>query len=155
MRPPPRSTRTDPRFPYPQLFRSPQPQNRPLWFGGDPEAPLKRIAKWGDGWSPFLTPPEKFPEALDYIQSQPDYHGRPIELFFPIEAMKLGEGHVENTAAAETIGSWNVQATIDLCGWLAELGVTETIIHLPQPDVSAAYLERPHWTAAEIMPKVE
>src|SRR3546814_15362257 len=94
----------------------PKPQNLPLWFGGDAEAPLKRIAKWGDGWSPFLTPPEKFPEALDFIHSQPDYHGRPIELFFPIEAMKLGDGNVENTAAAETNGSWNVQATIDQTG---------------------------------------
>src|SRR3546814_9905838 len=81
----------------------PKPQNLPLWFGGDAEAPLKRIAKWEDVWSPFLTPPEKFPEALDFIHSQPDYHGRPIELFFPIEAMKLGEGHAENTADSEPI----------------------------------------------------
>src|SRR3546814_11702314 len=68
--------------------------------------------------------------------------------------MKLGEGHVENTAAAETIGSWNVQATIDLCGWLAELGVTETIIPLPPLDSYDAYLERLRWVAEEIMPKV-
>src|SRR3546814_7639673 len=65
--------------------------------------------------------------------------------------MKLGEGHVENTAAAETIGSWNVQATIDLCGWLTELGVTETIIPLPPLDSYDAYLERLHWVAEEIM----
>ncbi|WP_257540951.1 TIGR03619 family F420-dependent LLM class oxidoreductase [Sphingobium sp. CFD-1] len=132
----------------------PKPRNLPLWFGGDAEAPLKRIAKWGDGWNPFLTPPSQFPEALDFIRSQPDYHGRPIELFFPIEAMKLGDGHVENKAAAETIGSWNVQQTIDLCGWLGELGVTETIIPLPPLDSFDAYLDRMRWVAQEIMPKM-
>ncbi len=132
----------------------PKPQNLPLWFGGDAEAPLKRIAKWGDGWAPFLTPPEKFPDSLEFIRSQPDYHGRPIELFFPIEAMKLGDGHVENSDVANTIGSWDVQATIDLCGWLADLGVTETIIPLPPLESYAAYRDRVHWVAEEIMPKV-
>jgi len=132
----------------------PKPKNLPLWFGGDAHAPLKRIAKWGDGWSPFLTPPEKFPESLDFIRTQPDYHGRPIELFFPIEAMKLGDGHVENAAAANTVGNWDVQATVDLCGWLGGLGVTETIIPLPPLDSYEAYLDRLRWVAEEITPKV-
>lgn len=132
----------------------PKPQNLPLWFGGDAQAPLKRIAKWGDGWSPFTTKPERFPDSLDFIRSQPDYHGRPIEVFFPIEAMKIGDGHVENAAAAETIGSWDVQATIDLCGWLGDLGVTETIIPLPPLDSYEAYRDRLRWVAEEIMPRV-
>jgi len=132
----------------------PKPRNLPLWFGGDAAAPLKRIAKWGDGWLPFLTPPEKLPQSLDFIRAQPDYHGRPIELCFPIEAMKLGEGHVENKAATNTIGSWNVQATVDLCGWLGDLGVTETVIPLPPLDSYEAYLDRLRWVAEEIMPKV-
>lgn len=134
---------------------APKPRNLPLWFGGDAAAPLRRIAKWGDGWSPFLTPPDKFPESLDFIRSQPDYHGRSIELFFPIEAMKIGDGHVENAAAQNTIGSWDVQATVDLCGWLAERGVTETIIPLPPLDSYQAYLDRIRWVAEEIMPKVD
>src|SRR3546814_15661142 len=100
----------------------PKPQNLPLWFGGDAEAPLKRIVKWGDGWSTFLTPPEKFPEALDFIHSKPASHGRPIELFFHIEVMKLDVGHVVNTAAAETIGTWRVKAPIELCGSREEVG---------------------------------
>src|SRR3546814_16125368 len=32
----------------------------PIWLGGDAEAVLKRVAKFGDGWSPFRTPPAKF-----------------------------------------------------------------------------------------------
>lgn len=98
-------------------------------------APLKRIAKWGDGWNPFLTPPGQFPAALDFIRSQPDYHGRPIELFFPIEAIKLGEEHVENKGASHTIGSWEAQATIDLCNWL-EMSAFQTTNWFTHPDMA-------------------
>jgi probable F420-dependent oxidoreductase len=125
----------------------------PLWFGGDSEAPFRRIAKWGDGWAPFLTPPERFPEVFDFIRSQPEFDGRPLGLFFPIEAMKIGEGHVEQDAT-DTIGTWDVQQTVDLCGRLGELGVTETIVPLPPLDNFQAFLDRLQWVAEEIMPKV-
>jgi probable F420-dependent oxidoreductase len=125
----------------------------PLWFGGDAEAPLRRIAKWGDGWNPFLTPPEKFRASLEFIRSQPDYHGRPIGISFAIESMRIGEAHVEREAK-NTEGTWDVQQTVDLCGWLAECGVTETVIPLPPLKSFDAYLDRLRWVAAEIMPKI-
>lgn len=136
---------------------APKPMQKPwmpLWFGGDARAPLRRIAKWGDGWSPFLTPPEKFPESLDFIRSQPEYHGQAIETFFSISAMKIGEGHVERSDTPNTDGVWDVQQTVDLCGWLAEQGVTETSIPLPALKSFDAYLDRLRWVAAEIMPRV-
>lgn len=134
---------------------APKPVNRkiPLWFGGDAEAPLRRIAKWGDGWAPFTTQPEKFPEALDFIKSQPEYDGRELGLSFSIESMRIGDSHVERDVSG-TEGNWNVQQTVDLCGWLANLGVTETIIPLPPLDSFEAYLDRLRWVAGEIMPKI-
>ena len=50
----------------------------PIWFGGDAPAVQRRVAKFGDGWSPFRTPPETFPDCIDYIKSQPEYDGRPL-----------------------------------------------------------------------------
>src|SRR3546814_3110043 len=50
---------------------APKPLQSPklsIWLGGDSEAVLKRVAKVGDGWSPFRTPPEKLRECLDYLQ---------------------------------------------------------------------------------------
>jgi len=125
----------------------------PLWFGGDSEAPWRRVAKWGDGWQPAFSQPEKFPEIMDFIRSQPEYDGRPLGLFFPIEAMRVGEGHVE-TNAADTAGSWNVQKTIDLCGWLAAKGVTETIIPLPPLKDFVEYCDYLRWIGEEIIPRV-
>jgi hypothetical protein len=95
----------------------------PLWFGGDAAGPLRRIAKWGDGWAPFLTPPEKFPETLDFIRSQPELDGRTLGVFFAIESMNIGAEHVA-LVDANTSGSWDVQRMVDLCGWLGRLGVT-------------------------------
>lgn len=125
----------------------------PLWFGGDSEVPWKRVAKWGDGWQPAFSQPDKFPEIMDFIRSQPEYDGRPLGLYFPIEAMRVGEGHVE-TDAENTTGSWNAQQMIDLCGWLGEKGVTETNIPLPELAGFEEYLDRLRWVGEEIIPKV-
>jgi alkanesulfonate monooxygenase SsuD/methylene tetrahydromethanopterin reductase-like flavin-dependent oxidoreductase (luciferase family) len=134
---------------------APKPVNGkiPLWFGGDSEAPWKRVAKWGDGWQPAFSQPDKFPEVMDFIRSQPEYDGRPLGLYFPIEAMRVGEGHVE-TKAANTEGSWDAQQMIDLCGWLGGLGVTETNIPLPPLESFEAYLDRLRWVGEEIIPKL-
>lgn len=125
----------------------------PIWFGGDSAPVLGRIAKWGDGWIPFLTPPDKFPEALDTVHSHPDYRGQPLEMFFAIEQMRLGEGHVEQEETIK-VDPWNVQQLVDLCGELAGLGVTETIVPLPELNGYEAYLDRMRWVAEEIMPRV-
>jgi probable F420-dependent oxidoreductase len=125
----------------------------PLWFGGDAEAPLRRIAKWGDGWAPFLTPAAKFPDALDFIRCQPEYNGRPLGVFFAIESMNIGDQHVARTET-NAGGSWEVQPMVDLCGQLGGLGVTETLIPMPPLGGFPAYLDWMRWVAEEIMPKV-
>src|SRR3546814_2031044 len=99
----------------------------PIWLGGDAEAVLKRVAKFGDGWSPFRTPPEKFPECLDYIRSQPEYDGRPISMFFALEMLNVGAHH-EILDDPRAPGTRSTQQIIDQIGWLKELGITETIV---------------------------
>lgn len=126
----------------------------PIWFGGDAEPVLKRVAKFGDGWSPFRTPPEKFPECIDIIRAQPEYDGRPIDLFFALEMLNVGAHH-EIMDDPRAPGTRDAQKIIDQIGWLKELGVNETIVPLP-PGISGIdeYLDRLRWVAEEIMPKV-
>jgi len=126
----------------------------PLWFGGDAEPVLKRVAKFGDGWSPFRTPPEKFPECIDFIKSQPEYDGRPIEIFFALEMLNVGAHH-EVLDDPRAPGSRSIQQIVDQVGWLKELGITQTIVPLP-PGISGfeEYRDRLRWVAAEIMPKI-
>jgi probable F420-dependent oxidoreductase len=126
----------------------------PIWLGGDAEPVLKRVAKFGDGWSPFRTPPEKFPECIDLIKSQPEYDGRPISVFFALEMLNVGAHH-EILDDPRAPGSRSVQQIIDQIGWLKDLGITETIVPMP-PGITGFedYRDRLRWVASEIMPKI-
>jgi probable F420-dependent oxidoreductase len=128
-----------------------QKPHLPLWFGGDADNVLKRVARWGHGWSPFQTEPGKIPERLDFIRSQPDYHGRPLEVMFTLLALNVGEAHaVIGDPRAQ--GTWDAQRVIDQCHWLASLGVTETVVPVPALPDFPAYLDWLRWVAEEIMP---
>ncbi|HVV31568.1 MAG TPA: TIGR03619 family F420-dependent LLM class oxidoreductase [Mycobacteriales bacterium] len=123
----------------------------PLWFGGDSRPALRRVARFGDGWCPMMTPPEKIPHRLAHIASQPEWVERPLDVFFTDAWTNIGEAHavLDNPLAR---GSTNAQQIIDRCGYLAELGVTETWIAPPPLSGLEAYLDHLRWVAAEIMP---
>lgn len=126
----------------------------PIWFGGDAEPVLKRVAKFGNGWSPFRTPPEKFPECIDLIKSQPEYDGRDLGIFFGLEMLNVGAHH-EILDDPRAPGTRDRQVLLDQIGWLKGLGVTETIVPLP-PGMNGKqeYLDRLQWVAEEIMPHI-
>lgn len=134
----------------PKPLQKPHP---PVWFGGDADAVLTRVARFGDGWSPFRTPPEKFPSSIEIIRSHPGRNGRPLDVFFALEMLNVGARH-EVLDDPRAPGGWEVQKIVDQCGWLAGLGVTETVVPLPKIAGLDAYLERLHWVAEEIMPRV-
>jgi probable F420-dependent oxidoreductase len=124
----------------------------PIWFGGDVEAVQRRVARFGDGWQPFQTPPETLPERMDFIRSQKDYHGRPLELAYSMSNLKLGHGHVIRHAP-EAEGVWNAAHMLDVVGRLAELGVTETPLQPPPLADFEAHLDWLRWGAEEVMAK--
>jgi probable F420-dependent oxidoreductase len=131
-----------------------QKPHLPLWCGGDADNVLKRVALWGSGWSPFRTKPENFPERLDFIRSQRDYHGRPLEMMFAMSMLNVGDAHAV-TGDPRAQGLWDAQKIIDQCHWLKGLGVTEVVVPLPPLQDFEAYLDRLRWIAAEVMPKVD
>jgi len=38
-------------------------------MGGDADAVLRRAARFGDGWAPWLTKPAELPAKMDYLRS--------------------------------------------------------------------------------------
>ena len=155
-------TQESPRFegryvaPFHDVGFAPKPIQKPylpLWFGGDADAVLRRVARWGSGWSPFQTPPEQFPQRLDFIRAQPDYKGQTIEVMFALSMLNVGEAHAV-TGDPRAQGLWDAQKIIDQCGWLRELGVTEVVIPLPPLDGFNAYLDRLRWVAENVMAKL-
>ncbi len=60
-----------------QLGLNPLPPTPPpLWFGGSADAVLKRAAKYGDGWLPFGTSPEKIEPYVDKMYQFLEDEGR-------------------------------------------------------------------------------
>lgn len=125
----------------------------PLWFAGDVPATLRRVARWGVGWSPFLTPPERIPAQIERIRSHPDYAGQRIDVFYNLANLGLGEEHRAKEHDGD-FDTWEVQRLVDQIADIAALGVTEVAPPLPRLRDYAHYLERLHWLSAEIMPRV-
>jgi len=129
----------------------------PLWFGGDAKPVLRRVARWGAGWSPFMTPPDRFPEQLDWIKSQRDYHGGPIDVVYSTFQLRFGKEEGTTHAireAPESAPLLDAQQLIDQLGYLAGLGVTETDVARPAHRDLEEYLDWLRWLAADIMPYV-
>lgn len=125
----------------------------PIWFGGDADAVLKRTARYASGWWPFLTPPEKLAERIDFIRSQPDYNGKLEDVFYGFSTTRVGEGHVVVDDPRARPGQTK-EEIIDRLGWLADQGVNWSGIPIPAVRDIAEYRDYAQWIAEEIMPAV-
>jgi len=130
-----------------------QPGGVPIWFAGDVPRTLTRVAKWGAGWSPHRTPPEKIAEGVARIHADPGYRGQDVEVFYNLASLRLGEDH-RARADDHDFDTWNAQRMIDQLGWIRDLGVTEVTTPLPRLGSYQHFIERLHWLSEEIMPAV-
>ncbi|CAN7625113.1 TIGR03619 family F420-dependent LLM class oxidoreductase [Phenylobacterium sp. LjRoot219] len=134
----------------PKPFQKP---HLPVWFGGDADAVLKRIARYASGWWPFLTKPEQIPDRIDFIRSQPDYNGDLTDIFYGFATTRVGEGHVVQDDPKARPGMTK-QEIIDRLGWFKELGVTMSAVPIPMVQSIEDYFDYTQWVAEEIMPAV-
>ena len=130
-----------------------QKPHLPIWIGGDAEPMLKRAARYGSGWFPWLTPPADIPAKIDFIKSQPTYDGRPFDVLYGLGTSQIGEGHVV-VADPTQLPGMSAEAIIDQLGWFSELGVTITGVPIPPVKDVNAYLDYAQWVIEEIKPKV-
>jgi probable F420-dependent oxidoreductase len=135
----------------PKPIHQPHP---PIWMGGDAEAVLRRAARFGDGWAPWLTKPEELPAKMDYLRSQPGFDDRPFSLFYSLAVLSVGQEHAIVEDPNAQFGQ-SAQQVIDNCGKLAELGVTDTWVNPAPVDDFNAYLDHMQWVAEEVIPKVD
>ena len=54
-----------------------QTPNPPIWISGRSEAAMRRCARFGDGWLPYMYTPEKLEESLQTIAQMADEYERP------------------------------------------------------------------------------
>jgi probable F420-dependent oxidoreductase len=135
----------------PKPISSPHPT---VWMGGDADAVLRRAARFGDGWAPWLTKPDELPAKLDYLRSQPGFDNRPFSVFYSLAMLAIGQEHAIVEDPNAQFGQ-SAEQVIDNCNMLAERGVTDTWVNPPPVEDFNAYLDHMQWVAEEIMPKVE
>ncbi|NDJ87918.1 MULTISPECIES: TIGR03619 family F420-dependent LLM class oxidoreductase [Mycolicibacter] len=135
----------------------PKPISNPhpvLWMGGDADAVLRRAARFGDGWAPWLTKPAELPAKMDYLRSQPGFDDRPFSVFYSLAMLSVGQEHAVVNDPHAQFGQ-SAQQVIDSCGRLAEAGVTDTWVNPPPLNDVNAYLDHMQWVAEEVIPKVD
>ena len=133
---------------------APKPVQRPhlpIWIAGDAAAVLKRAAKYGSGWWPFLTKPDELAAKIDFIKSQPTYDGQSFDVMYPLGMGRVGEGHVSIDDPKQRSGM-SAQEIVDRLNEYAELGVTFTSVPAPRVSGVEAYMEYAQWVIEEIKP---
>ena len=57
------------------------PGGPPVWVGGRADAALRRAARLGDGWMPYVVTPKRVAEGLEFIAREAEKAGRKLERF--------------------------------------------------------------------------
>jgi probable F420-dependent oxidoreductase len=136
----------------PKPAQQPHP---PIWFGGNSTAALKRVARYGTGWMPWLVTPDQLPGRLRQLREMPGYGDNgEVDIWFPPAPMHIREEDHTLTAGEPQDRFSSTQEVIDAIGALRDLGVTWTGIPYPGPDETSLseHLERLAWGAETVMP---
>jgi probable F420-dependent oxidoreductase len=136
----------------PKPEQNPHP---PIWFGGNSNAALRRVARYGSGWMPWLVLPEELPGRLEELRQMPGYRENgEVDVWFPPAPIRIREEDHSLTADQPHDRFSSKQEVIDAIGALQDMGVTWTGIPYPGPGETSLseYLERLAWGAEEVMP---
>ncbi|MDG2004265.1 MAG: TIGR03619 family F420-dependent LLM class oxidoreductase [Novosphingobium sp.] len=126
----------------------------PIWIGGDSDAALRRIARFGSGWIiSYRTAPEEIPARIELIKSQPEWQDRPFEVMYGLGTSRLTKDHVPRDDP-ESQQDISVQEIIDKLSWFGELGVTISAVPIPPLADCDAYLDYAQWVIEEIKPHI-
>jgi len=153
-------TSDDPRFEgdfvqFSNIAFEPKPVQKPhppILIGGNSKPAMRRAARYGDGWLPWLVTPEQLPECLDYIRSQPDSRAADpgFEVVLPIGEIKV-EDYSHEILGETTIPS-STQHMVDEVGRHRDAGVTVTQLAPPKTPSLGHFRDWMSWFAEEVMP---
>ncbi|MFB6678671.1 TIGR03619 family F420-dependent LLM class oxidoreductase [Streptomyces sp. NPDC056390] len=103
---------------------APAAEQLPVWVGGDSPAALRRAARLGEGWHPFMPTLQSLRAKLPVVAAEAEKAGRPVPELVPRLQIALGE---RPDTEDRPLGHGSVdQVRADLLA-LAELGATHVL----------------------------
>lgn len=135
-------------FAFEEVALNPPPVQEggpPIWVGGRTEPAMKRAARSGDGWLPYLYRPSHYARSVVAIKALLEKRGRPVEGFgFGLHLMTaIGATKEESIKLAAPA----LKAGYKYDGDYAELA--ERYVLLGPPDAAVAALHEFHKAGAE------
>lgn len=131
-----------------------QKPHLPIWIGGDSDAALRRVARFGSGWIiSYRTAPADIPARIELIKSQPVWRERPFEVMYGLGTSRLTLNHVPRDDPEAQPGM-SAQEIVDKFSWFKELGVTISSVPIPPLSDCSAYLDYAQWVIEEIRPHI-
>lgn len=104
------------------LYPLPIQQPIPIWFGGDSDAALRRMAKLGDGWITHSYPVEQLAEMLGTVRGYLEEEGRDPATFGIDYHIRLQDKTVDQLAAE--IEPLRQQGVSHICIYTMNTGLT-------------------------------
>ncbi len=132
----------------PKPLQKPHP---PVLIGGNSRPAMRRAARAGDGWLPWLVRREQLPECLDYIRAQPGFAERAgnFEVLMPLLPLNVEDySHRELGESRELRDRSDI---LDEVALLAEAGTTITHVVPPRTESLAELLDWLEWFGSEVI----
>lgn len=133
----------------PKPIQKPHP---PLLIGGNSRPAMRRAARLGDGWLPWLVTREELPGCLSYIREQPGFAEREgtFEVVMPLATFEIED--YTHRVVGETRLPGEREEIVEEVGLLGEAGTTVTQVVPPRTSSVEQLLEWIAWFAEEIVP---
>ena len=142
-------------FQFEDIVFEPKPVQKPhppVLIGGNSRAAMRRAARLGDGWLPWLIGREEIPDCLSYIREQPGFDAaRPFEVVMPLNPPNVEDYSHREIGATSQPG--NREEILEEIQRLAEAGVTVTQVVAPRTSSVGQFLEWIAWFSREIIPQ--
>jgi probable F420-dependent oxidoreductase len=132
----------------PKPVQKPHP---PVLIGGNSKPAMRRAARYGDGWLPWLIKRDAVPACLDFIRSQPGSRANApaFEVVMPVSEYKVED--YSHRELGETALPRSTQQMIDAIGLYREAGVTTAQVAPPRTESREQFEDWIEWFGAEVM----
>lgn len=141
-------------FRFEKIAFEPKPVQKPhppILIGGNSRPAMRRAARLGDGWLPWLITREKLPECLSYIREQPEFDAsRHFEVVMPLNPPNVEDYSHREIGSSRQPG--NREEIVEEIGLLREAGVTVTQVVAPKTSSVDQHIEWMDWFARAVMP---